>query len=159
MIPDIPLFSQLGYLGLFIGSFLASTVIPMSADFLLVGMLALGGDAGLCLLLATSGNWLGGLTTYGIGWIGKWEWIERWFKVSREKLERQKTAVDRFGVWLALFTWLPVAGDLFALVLGFYKIRPCTSALFMLIGRFARFGVWILLYLNFGEAFLNLFRH
>ena len=30
---------SLGYWGLFIGSFLASTVIPMSADVLLVGVL------------------------------------------------------------------------------------------------------------------------
>ena len=31
---------DLGYWGLFIGSFLASTLIPMSADVLLVGILA-----------------------------------------------------------------------------------------------------------------------
>ena len=37
---------DLGYWGLFIGSFLASTLIPMSADVLLVGILALGGNAG-----------------------------------------------------------------------------------------------------------------
>ena len=35
---------SLGYWGLFIGSFLASTVIPMSADVLLVGVLTLGGN-------------------------------------------------------------------------------------------------------------------
>ena len=35
---------DLGYWGLFIGSFLASTLIPMSADVLLVGILALGGN-------------------------------------------------------------------------------------------------------------------
>lgn len=35
---------SLGYWGLFIGSFLASTIIPMSADVLLVGVLALGGE-------------------------------------------------------------------------------------------------------------------
>ena len=37
---------SLGYWGLFIGSFLASTIIPMSADVLLVGVLALGGTCG-----------------------------------------------------------------------------------------------------------------
>ena len=38
---------SLGYWGLFIGSFLASTIIPMSADVLLVGVLALGGTWGM----------------------------------------------------------------------------------------------------------------
>ncbi len=33
-----------GYLGLFIGSFLASTIIPFSSEFLLVGMLLAGGN-------------------------------------------------------------------------------------------------------------------
>ena len=77
---------SLGYWGLFIGSFLASTVIPMSADVLLVGVLTLGGNVWRCLAIATVGNWLGGLTSYWIGWLGRWDWIERWFKVKREKL-------------------------------------------------------------------------
>ena len=55
---------DLGYWGLFIGSFLASTLIPMSADVLLVGILALGGNVWACLVIATTGNWLGGLTSY-----------------------------------------------------------------------------------------------
>ena len=147
---------DLGYFGLFIGSFLASTIIPMSADVLLIGILALGGDAWICLLLATIGNWLGGLTSYGIGWLGKWEWMERWFKVTREKLEQQKKHIDRYGIWLALFTWLPLVGDLFAIALGFYRIRPVASAIYMLLGRFARFLVWTLLYIKYAERFIEL---
>ena len=77
---------DLGYWGLFIGSFLASTLIPMSADVLLVGILALGGNVWACLVIATIGNWLGGLTSYWIGWLGRWEWIERWLKVKHRPL-------------------------------------------------------------------------
>ena len=146
---------DLGYWGLFIGSFLASTIIPMSADVLLVGVLTLGGNEWLCLGIATIGNWLGGLTSYGIGWIGKWEWIEKWFKIKEEKLIQQKKYIDRYGVWLALFTWLPFVGDLFAIALGFYKIKPFTSALCMLIGRFVRFLTWTLLYINFADKFIE----
>ena len=146
---------DLGYWGLFIGSFLASTIIPMSADVLLVGVLTLGGNEWLCLGIATIGNWLGGLTSYGIGWIGKWEWIEKWFKIKEEKLIQQKKYVDRYDVWLALFTWLPFVGDLFAIALGFYKIKPFTSALCMLIGRFVRFLTWTLLYINFADKFIE----
>lgn len=147
---------ELGYWGLFIGSFLASTIIPMSADILLIGILALGGNVWLCLIIATLGNWLGGLTSYWIGYIGRWEWIERWFKVKQEQLEKQKSKIDRFGALLAFLTWLPIVGDLFAIALGFYKISPVTSAIYMLTGRFLRFLVWTLLYLKYAEKFTAL---
>ncbi len=147
--------TDLGYWGLFTGSFLASTIIPMSADILLVGILALGGNVWICLIIATAGNWLGGLTSYWIGWLGRWEWIERWLKVKEEKLVRQKKNIDKYGVWLALFTWLPVAGDLFAIALGFYRIRPYASAFYMLVGRFARFLIWTLLYIRYADRFIE----
>ena len=146
---------DLGYWGLFIGSFLASTIIPMSADVLLIGILALGGNIWVCLAIATIGNWLGGLTSYWIGWIGKWEWIERWLKVKEEQLAKQKAKIDKYGVWLAFFTWLPIVGDLFAIALGFYKINPKLSALYMLAGRFLRFLAWTLLYIRYAERFIE----
>lgn len=65
---------NLGYVGLFAGSFIAATVVPFSSDVLLLGMLAAGGNVWLCVLVATLGNWLGGLTSYWLGWLGKWEW-------------------------------------------------------------------------------------
>lgn len=146
---------DLGYWGLFIGSFLASTIIPMSADVLLIGILTLGGNVWTCLFIATFGNWIGGLTSYWIGWFGKWEWIERGLRVKEEKLLQQKKNIDRYGVWLALFTWLPLIGDLFALGLGFYKIKPYGSAVYMLIGRFARFLVWTMLYIKYADKFIQ----
>ena len=55
-----------------------------------------------------------------------------------------------------LFTWLPLIGDLLAVALGFYKIKPYASAIYMLIGRFARFLLWTWLYLQYGERFFKL---
>lgn len=149
---------DLGYFGLFIGSFLASTIIPFSADILLIGILALGGNIWICLAVATLGNWLGGMTSYWIGWIGKWEWIEKWFKIKEEKLIAQKTRIDQYGAILAFMTWLPLVGDLFALALGFYRISPKLSALYMLLGRFARFFIWTLLYIQYADRFIAFFQ-
>lgn len=135
-----------GYLGLFIGSFFAATLIPFSSDVLLVGMLVAGADPVLSVVMATLGNWLGGLTSYGLGWIGKWEWIEKIFRVSREKLEKQKAKIDKYGSGLAFFTWLPGIGDILALGLGFYKADPKKTIIFMLIGKGARFVLWAVAY-------------
>ena len=95
-----------GYLGIFIGCFLAATVVPFASDALLVGMLLAGGDVWMTVACASAGNWLGGLTTYGIGRIGKWEWIEKWFRVKQETIEKQKVKVDKWGPLLALATWV-----------------------------------------------------
>lgn len=135
-----------GVWGLFLGSFLAATVVPLYSDALYLGVLYAGCNPISCLIAATLGNWLGGLTSYGIGWVGRWEWIERWFHVKREKLERQRSRIDRWGIWLAFFAWLPFVGDLFAIALGFYRISPIKCALLMLLGKFLRFLGWTFLF-------------
>ena len=55
---------DLGYLGLFLGTFLAGTVLPLSSDVLLIGMLAAKADPAVCLVVAAVGNWLGAMTSY-----------------------------------------------------------------------------------------------
>ncbi len=129
-----------GYIGLFIGTFLAATVVPFSADFLLVGMLLAGSSPVATALVGTGGNWLGGLTCYWIGWVGKWHWIEKHLKVTREKLARQKNRIDRHAGWLAFFSWIPVIGVVFIVGLGFYRVDFKKSAFFMLLGRAVRFA-------------------
>lgn len=135
---------DLGYVGLFIGSLLAATIIPFSSDFLLIGMLAAGGNVVWTVAVASLGNWAGGMISYWMGRGGRWEWIEKWFKVKRETLEKQKVRIDRYGSWLAFLSWLPFVGDLFAIGLGFYKVNVWEVAVFMLIGKTARFVCWAL---------------
>ena len=141
---------EYGYIGLFIGSFLAATIFPFSSDVLLVAMLVAGGDVVTTVVVATAGNWLGGLTSYWLGWLGKLEWLERWLRVKHETIERHRTRVERWGAALALMTWLPFVGDVFAVVLGFYKAKFLPSALWMLVGKGGRFIVWALLYVYLG---------
>lgn len=139
-------FLEYGYVGLFIGALLAATVIPFSSDVLLVGMLLAGGNIIVTVIVATIGNWLGGLISYYMGYCGKWKWLEKWFKIKRETLEKQKGKIDKYGVWLALGSWLPIIGDLFAVGLGFYRVNPIMCAIYMLIGKFIRFIGWAILY-------------
>ncbi len=140
-----------GYLGLFLGCFLAATIVPFSSDALFVSILALDGSVPLALLWGVSGNWLGGLVTYWMGYIGKWEWIEKWFRVKPVTLEKQKERVDKYGSWFALLAWVPIVGDVFSLALGFYRVNFYTSALFMLIGKFARFVLISIIFIYFKD--------
>ncbi len=139
-------FADLGLLGLFIGTFLAATIFPFSSDALYLAILAATKDPVGCLIVGTLGNWCGSVFTYWIGWLGKWEWIEKYLKIKEETLRKQKRHIDRYGVWLALACWIPVIGDIFALALGFYKARPFLCIVLMLIGKFARFLAWNMIY-------------
>lgn len=137
---------EYGYFGLFLGAFLAATIFPFSSDVLLVAMLAAGGDVFITITVATAGNWLGGLTSYGVGYLGKTEWLERWFRIKPETVYRYKERVAKYGAWLALLTWVPFVGDVFAVVLGFFKARFWPSAWFMLLGKGLRFIAWAVIY-------------
>lgn len=134
-------FIELGYLGLFIASFLGSTIIPLSSDVVLTALIALKFDMWTCIIVATAGNFLGGLTTYGLGYLGKWEWIEKYFKKSKADIEKFQHKIQKVGIISAAFTWLPFIGDIVSLGLGFLRFKPLPVFVMMLIGRFARFVV------------------
>ncbi len=53
-----------GYIGLFIASFLAATVLPFSSEVVFAGLIAAGLDIWTWIFIATLGNTLGGLTAY-----------------------------------------------------------------------------------------------
>lgn len=130
-----------GLWGLFLGSFLASTIIPFSSEALLLGAVAIGENVWLCVFVAAVGNSLGGIVSFYLGRLGKWEWLEKFFKVKKEKIETTKDKISRFKEIAALFAWLPIVGDLIAITLGFMRFSPLLSCLLMSVGRFARFAV------------------
>lgn len=143
---------QWPFVGLFIGAFLAATVLPFSSEILVTTMLVAGKSKIAVFLVATLGNWLGSLSTYYIGWLGKWEWIEKWFKITPEKLKSQQAKITKYGSLLAFFVWFPVVGDIFALALGFYKVSPVRCVFFMFTGKAFRFAVYIYFYDYLADA-------
>lgn len=138
---------KLGLIGLFLGTFLAATVFPFSSDALYLAVLAATKNPAGCLIYGTLGNWLGGVTTYFLGRLAKWSWLEKTFKVKEETLQKQKVKIDRYGVWLALVSWVPFVGDVIALALGFYKTPAVWTILLLLVGKAARFALWTLFFI------------
>lgn len=143
----MPDFENLGLVGLFLGNFLAATIVPFSSDALYVAVLATMKRPLACFLAATIGNWLGSVTTYYCGRLAKLEWLHKWFKVDVQTIERHKNKVDKYGVWLALIAWVPFVGDIFVLALGFYRTPQVQTHIFLLIGKALRFLVWTLFFL------------
>lgn len=134
-----------GYFGLFIASFLAATILPISSEVVLSALLSLGLNAWICLWWCTIGNTLGGMTCYLIGLMGKQDWIEKYLKVSRQQFIKVRYWMRHKGVLLATLTFLPIVGDIIAIVLGFMRCNAWLVALFMFIGKGVRYFVWIIL--------------
>ena len=132
---------QLGLLGLFLGCFLSATVVPFASEALVTGATLMGYNVWVVVFVATLGNTAGGMVSYLLGWLCRWEWIERFLHVKREKLMKVHERVKRWGTAAALLTWTPFVGDLIAIAMGLLRINPWATAALMFLGKFARYLV------------------
>lgn len=135
--------TELGYWGMFFAGLLAGTVVPFSSEVVLVALLALGFDALPLLIIASIGNWMGGMTTYWIGLMGKTIWLEKYFNVSHTKLLGFKSRIAKWGSYWALVSWVPIAGNLITAALGFFRVPILAVAIYMAIGKVARYMIVI----------------
>ena len=137
---------ELGYLGLFITCFLAATILPIASEVFLITMLAAKYDPLNCLFIASTGNTLGSYLNFGIGYIGNPEWLKK-LRVKQKTIESWKASIQKYGVWLALLSWLPIVGDIIGIALGFFRANIFWSFFFMAIGKFIRYLLVVLVYL------------
>ena len=131
------------YFGLFIATFLAGSILPFSSEIVLSGLLAVGANSTGCLLAATAGNFLGGMTCYYLGHLGKIEWIEKYLGISDEKMQKGIKFLHGKGAFMAFFTFVPIVGDLLAVSLGYMRANIWITSVSMLLGKFVRYMLWI----------------
>ena len=111
-----------GYIGVFIASFLAATILPFSSEVVLTGVLLAGSAYWPCMIAATLGNFLGGMSCY---WLGMLDWIKG------------------KGSWMGFFVFLPGIGDFIAVALGFLRANIWVVAISMFLGKAIRYWVWM----------------
>jgi membrane protein YqaA with SNARE-associated domain len=129
-----------GYSGMFVGALLAATLLPFGSEILFLGLLYQKFDPVILTLVAGLGNASGGMITYALGRLGKWDWLERWFRISKEKIESKMTTAQKWGWLYAFFTWLPGIGDPMAALIGFVRIPIGVAAFWMWLGKTIRFA-------------------
>ena len=139
----ISLLAENGGVGMFCAAFLAGSFFPFSSEAVMLALLAAGANPTELLLWGTTGNTLGSLFNYGVGSLGREEWIERWTKVPPEKLERGKRWVRHDGVWAGLLAWLPIIGSVITVAMGFLRVKMFYAMVNVAIGKFVRY--WLLL--------------
>ncbi len=127
-----------GYPNLFILSFLASTVLPIGSEALVVALISQGFSPFNVIMVATAGNYLGSCTTYFIGLKGR-PVLEKYFSPSPEKLEKSERLFKRYGVYTLLFTWVPGIGDAITMVAGLMHISFKYFSILVFLGKFGRY--------------------
>ncbi len=128
-----------GQAGMFVAAFLAGSILPFSSELVMAALQRGGVDPWGLVVWGTLGNTLGGMLNYGIGRLGREEWIERFARVSPERLERGRRWVRRYGAWAGLLSWIPFVGELFTVAMGYLRVKWLPSVLAILVGKALRY--------------------
>ena len=130
------------YGALFLSAFLAATILPVSSEAVLAGLIVAGrGDPGLLLVVATVGNTLGSVVNWILGRGIESLRDRRWFPVTPDRYEQASRIFRRFGEWTLLFAWLPVVGDAFTIAAGAARVNLGVFVALVAIGKAARYAV------------------
>ena len=139
----LALLESWGYMGMFVSAFIAGSVFPFSSEAVLTALLLAGLDPMHLFVAATVGNVAGSMLNYGVGTLGKMEWIEKYLHVEREKVDRTSRWMERYGAWIGVLCFLPILGSVIAVTLGFTRANPWLSLLTITIGKVIRYGLLI----------------
>jgi len=131
------------YLGLFVSSFVAATLIPAGSELVVTGLLLHHPERLWGVLsVATLGNTLGGLTSYGLGrLIPAGAASEAGTEVHRRISPRVQGLLRRYGLYTLLLSWLPVMGDGLCVGAGWLRLPLLPSAVAIGVGKFLRYAV------------------
>jgi len=134
-------FTELGYIGLFIAAFLAATVLPLSSEVVLSGLLLSGLPPNHLVIVATTGNVLGSIINYAIGYWASRSVLKKWLGLSDDALMNAEKRFKRFGVIALLFAWIPFVGDPLTVMAGVLHIRLRWFIFLVTAGKLGRYLV------------------
>ncbi len=123
--------SDLSLWGLFLSSLLGATMLPGGSELVLAGILKLHPELFWpALVVGTLGNTLGGMITFGMGWL-----------LPQTQQLKHVEKVRRYGAPSLLLAWAPLIGDALCLAAGWLRLNPLYAALFMATGKCARYAL------------------
>ncbi|MBV1871387.1 MAG: DedA family protein [Gammaproteobacteria bacterium] len=131
--------------GLFISALISSTLAPGGSEVLLAYLVSEKQHSNeLLLLLSSTGNTLGAMVTWGMGYF-----IAKRLPLDKKIIEKNARAMGllkRWGVLALFFSWLPLIGDGLCLAAGWLRLSFSRSLLIIAIGKVARYSAIIYLF-------------
>ena len=135
------IFLEFGYLGQFISSFMAATILPLSSELVLVLLLSNHYNPQVTIVVATLGNVLGSVLNYAMGFWGGKVVIQRVLKISDREMLSARNRFSRYGVFSLLFAWVPVVGDPLTVIAGTLHINWLVFLTLVGTGKLLRYIV------------------
>ncbi len=128
----------IGIWGLFISAFISSTIAPGGSEAVLAYMVSekLFNLEGL-VFIATVGNTLGALTTWLLGILAAKKFPAE--ELLSEKKTKSLKVVKRWGIWVLLFSWMPIVGDGLCFAGGWLKLPILLSCVAIFVGKAIRY--------------------
>ena len=133
------------YIYLFVISFLAATILPLSSEITLAGLMTVQSYNNFILLLAASvGNILGSSFNWVLGIYSRKFKSKKWFPFNQNQMKRSSKWFLKYGKWSLLFAWLPIVGDPLTFVAGVMRTRFLSFLVLVSIGKVARYIIIML---------------
>lgn len=139
----INLLLQWGYWGMMASAFLAGSFFPFSSEAVMAGLQAAGLQPLPLVVYGSIGNVLGSMFNYGVGRMGKLEWIERYLHVKKESLDKAERFMAGRGAWMGFFAFLPILGSAITIVLGLTRANFPISVVSITLGKVLRYVILV----------------
>ena len=128
-----------GYWGMLVSAFLAGSFFPFSSEAVMVSLLAAGLNPTSLIIYGTIGNVLGALFNYGVGRMGRLDWIEKYLHVKKSSLDKAERFMSGHGAWMGIFAFLPILGSAITILLGLMRANIVISTISITIGKALRY--------------------
>lgn len=133
------LLQNYGYWGMLLAAFLAGSFFPFSSEAVMLGLLAAGLHPVPLVVYGTIGNVAGSLFNYGVGRMGRLEWIERYLHVKRRDIDKAQQFMEGHGAWMGFFAFLPILGSAITIALGLMRANFLISLISITLGKALRY--------------------
>ena len=137
----IDILIDFGYWGTLAAAFLAGSFFPFSSEAVMTALVAVGLDPVQLTIYATIGNVAGGLFNYGVGSMGRLDWIEKYLHVSKESLDKATKFMGGHGAWMGFFAFVPILGSAITICLGLMRANIIISVISITLGKFIRYAI------------------
>lgn len=135
---------EFGYVGLFVLSFVAATLIAAPADVVAMAMPPLGYHPVWVGVVATAGGYLGNLVNYMVGKYGAAFVLARFVQPGEGEqrwIERARRIYEQYGVWSLLMSGLPFIGDPLTTVAGMFRVQLVAFTVIVVAAKVVKFAV------------------
>ncbi|MGX2967129.1 YqaA family protein [Ursidibacter sp. B-7004-1] len=130
---------------MFVSAFLSATILPGNSEITFTAFVyqlvmseasIFSHKIAMLFLIATLGNSLGSLTTYFMARLIPPPHLT---EKSKPSVKWALIYSQKYGVWVLLFSWLPIVGDLFCGIAGWLRFNFWQAVCLISVGKAIRY--------------------